>query len=113
MLKIPKFRVCHKMFLQEGWGPFLHLFQGHDDEISLIFSKGFDGKMDRVGSIVFPVTEESIQVAKKLPQKGARWHKHIFLPQSTFYFPSSHIITMFHTPWDSTDSGLNQSVRTP
>ena len=84
LLSIPEFCVCCELFLQEGWGKFLYRFQGHDDEISLIFSKGFDGNMAHVGSLVFPITEDSIVVAMKLPRKGARWHKYLSLPLSKF-----------------------------
>ena len=39
----------------------------------------FDGKKARVGHFIFPVTEESIVLATKIPREGTRWHKHWFL----------------------------------
>ena len=79
-------RECREIFFRAGWNPFLHLLQGYDEEISLIFAKGFDGKMARVGHLLFPVTEETIAIATKLPREGTRWHKHLFLPWLTYHF---------------------------
>ena len=42
--------------------------------------------MARVGHLLFPVTKETIAVAMKLPIEGIRWHKHLFLPWSTYDF---------------------------
>ena len=42
--------------------------------------------MARVSHLLFPVTEETIAVATKLPEEGVRWHKHLFLPRSTYNF---------------------------
>ena len=86
MFHILKFQVCQDIFFQAGWNPFLHLLQGYDEEISLLFAEGFDGKMSRVGYLLFPVTEETIAVATKHPREGTRWHKHLFLPQSSYQF---------------------------
>ena len=83
---IPYFQEWREIFFWAGWNPFLHLLQGYDEEISLLFSKGFDGKMDRVGYLTFPVTEETIAVATKLPREGTCWHRHQFLPRSSHDF---------------------------
>ena len=42
--------------------------------------------MAKVGPLIFPVTEDSIALAKKLPREGARWHKHLFLPWMSHEF---------------------------
>ena len=42
--------------------------------------------MARVGHLLFPVIEETIAVTRKLPREGVRWHKHLFLPWSTYDF---------------------------
>lgn len=52
----------------------------------MLFAKGFDGKISRVDSLIFSVAEDSIALAKNLPRQGTRWHKHLFLPRSTFKF---------------------------
>ena len=41
---------------------------GHDDEVSLYFSLGFDRNRKRVGPLEFYVTEESISQATGLPR---------------------------------------------
>ena len=81
-----EFRECREVFFHVGWNPFLHLLQGYEEEISLIFTKGFDGKMARVGHLIFRVTEGTIAVVTKLQREGVRWHKHFFLPRLTYEF---------------------------
>jgi hypothetical protein len=49
--------------------------QGYDDDLSMQFSLGFDGKTTHVGSLSFEVSEESIAIATKLPRMGDRWFK--------------------------------------
>jgi hypothetical protein len=56
-------------------GPFLSILQGHDDDISMQFVVGFDGRISHVGSLNFAVTKESIVAATKLPRMGDRWFK--------------------------------------
>ena len=79
-------RECRKIFFWDGWNPYLHLLQGYDKEISLIFAMGFDDKLDRVGHLIFQVTEETITLANKLLREGTHWHKHLFLPRSSHNF---------------------------
>ena len=61
--------------------------------------------MARVSHLLFPVTKETIAVATKLPREGARWHKHLFIPWSTYDFdlkPSyQHVAGAkgFHREW--------------
>ena len=83
---MPEFQECRQVFFCTGWNPFLDLLQGYDEEILLIFVKGFDGKMARVGHLLFLVTEGTIAVTTKLPTEGIHWHKHLFLPRSTYDF---------------------------
>ena len=71
---------CREVFFRAGWKPFLHSLQGYDEESSLLFTMGFDGRTNRVGHLYFQVTEESISRATKLPREGERWHKHWFIP---------------------------------
>ena len=63
-----------------GWVAFfLTNLQGHDDAVSLQFALGFDGHIAKVGSLEFPVTEESIALATGLPCTGDRWFKNLQL----------------------------------
>jgi hypothetical protein len=80
LFAIPEFAQCREVFLHAGWGPFLAHLQGHDDNVSLQFSLGFDGRMACMGSLTFLVSEESIASATKLPRVGDRWFKHHQLP---------------------------------
>jgi hypothetical protein len=66
LLAIPEFAARREIFLCVGWGKFLASMQGHDNDVSVQFSLGFDGKISRVGSLVFLVSEESIVVSTKL-----------------------------------------------
>ena len=54
LLHFPKFKTCREVFLCTGWGLFRHLLDGHDDEISLLFAKGFDAKTERFSLSSFP-----------------------------------------------------------
>jgi hypothetical protein len=67
LLAILEFEACQEVFLRAGWGKFLASLQGNDDDVSLKFSLGLDEKFSCVGSLVFPVSEESISMAMKLP----------------------------------------------
>ena len=42
--------------------------------------------MARVGYLFFLVIEETIAIATKIPREGTRWHKHLFIPQSSYIF---------------------------
>ena len=81
-----EFRECREVFFQAEWNPFLHSLQGYDEEISLMFAMGFDGRMARAGHLYFQLTEELISHATKLPQEGERWHKHWFVPRASHNF---------------------------
>ena len=67
LFQMTEFRECMEVFFQAGWNPFLHSLQGYNEEISLLFAMGFDGRMARVGHLSFQVIEESISRATKLP----------------------------------------------
>jgi len=86
LLKLKEYRECQEVFLCARWGPFLHLLQGHYNDISLQFSISFDGKLAHIGPLSLLVTEDSIAFATTLPRTEAHWHKHHFFPCSTFEF---------------------------
>ena len=54
-------------FKDVGWFDFFATFQGHDQNISNIFAKNFDGFKTVVGKLLMHVTENSIAKARKLP----------------------------------------------
>ena len=66
---------------------------------------GFDGREERVGHLVFSVTEESISHATKLPREGERWHKHWFVLRASHNFalkPECHHVSGnkgYHHSW--------------
>ena len=75
LFQMTEFKECWELFFHADWNPFLHLLQGYDEEISLLFAMGFDGRMAWVIHISFEVTEESITHATKLPREGEQWNK--------------------------------------
>ena len=62
-------------FEQCGWLVFCQRLQGHDANVTLAFSQGFDGKTVKIGDFTIEVTETSIAVAIDLPCIGERWFK--------------------------------------
>ena len=86
LFQLPEFRECREVFFRAGWNPFLQLLQGYDEEISLIFAMGFNGKKARVVHLIFPVSEDSIACATKLLWEGDRCHKHWFVPSASHKF---------------------------
>jgi hypothetical protein len=84
LFSIPEFTQCREVFLRVGWGPFLSILQGHDDDLSMKFVVGFDGEISHLGSLNFAVIEESIVVATKLPRMGERWFKNHQLSRSSY-----------------------------
>jgi hypothetical protein len=56
LFSIPEFSQCKELFLRTGWGAFLSSLQGHNDDLSMKFVVGFDGKKSHVGSLTFEVT---------------------------------------------------------
>ena len=105
LFQIPKFWEFQEIFFRDGWNPFLHLLQGYDEDISLIFTMGFDAKKDMVGHLIFLVTEEYISLLTKLQREGTHWHKHWFLPRASHKFTLKpkyqHVagIKGFHWNW--------------
>jgi hypothetical protein len=62
-------------FKYAGWFDFFSTFQGHDENISMIFAHNFDGFETVVGKLLMHVTKHSIEKACKLPVYGERWWK--------------------------------------
>jgi hypothetical protein len=84
LFSIPEFAQCREVFLRVGWRPFLSNLQGHDDDLSMKFALGFDGKTTDVGYLTFEVSEESIATATKLPRMGDRWFKNHQFSHSSY-----------------------------
>ena len=105
LFQILEFQECREILFQDGWNPFLHLLQGYDAKILLLFTMGFDGRMARVGHLTFLVTEDSITLVTKLPREGTQWPKHWFLPWASHNFALKpkyqHVagIKRFHRNW--------------
>ena len=105
LFQMLEFWECREIFFRAGWNPFLHLLQGYDEDISLLFVMGFDAKKDMVGHLTFPVTKESITIMNKLPREGTQWHKHQFLLRVSHKFSLKpkywHVagIKGFHWNW--------------
>lgn len=72
---ISSFQGSRELFVVHGWFQFFNRFSGYDDEVSLQFSKTFDGDRSQVGAIVLTVSEQSISHATGLPMEGERWFK--------------------------------------
>ena len=64
-----------KRFKDAGWFEFLTTFQGHDEQISMISAKNFDGFEVVIGKLLMMVTEHSIARACKFPFGRERWWK--------------------------------------
>jgi hypothetical protein len=54
---------------------FFSTFQGHDEQIYMIFAHNFDGFETLVGKLFMHVTKHSIAKACKLLVYGERWWK--------------------------------------
>jgi hypothetical protein len=59
-------------FVQGEWFKFCCAFQGHHEEISMLFAKNFDGFQTQVGDVIIHVTEHSIVATCRFPVKGER-----------------------------------------
>ena len=65
--------------------------------------------MPRVGHILRPLTKETIAITTNIPREGVRWHKHLFLPWSTYIFALKpgyqHVAGAkgFHQEWIKTE----------
>jgi hypothetical protein len=62
-------------FKDAGWFDFFSTFQGHDEQVSIIFAQNFDGFETVVGRVLIHVTEHSIETTCRLPVYGERWWK--------------------------------------
>ena len=53
LFQLLEFQECREIFFWDGWNPFLHSLKGCDKEILMLFTMGFDGKLVRVGHLIF------------------------------------------------------------
>jgi hypothetical protein len=62
-------------FKDAGWFEFFTTFQGHDEQVSMIFAQNFDGFEVVIGKLLMLVMEHSIAKACKFSIGGERWWK--------------------------------------
>jgi hypothetical protein len=60
-----------QMFKDASWFDFFSTFQGHDEQVSIIFAQNFDGFETVVGRVLIHVTEHSIETSCRLPVYGS------------------------------------------
>lgn len=71
------------MFRAAGWHKFFAKFQGFDDQVTLQFAKGFDGRVARIGGLVMEVSEKTVAHATSLSRKGDKWFKNKLVERDT------------------------------
>jgi hypothetical protein len=62
-------------FKYVGWFDFFTTLQGHDEQISMVFTQNFDGFEAIVGKLLMLVTEHSIAKSCRFPVGEERWWK--------------------------------------
>jgi len=67
-------------FIQGEWFKFCSTFQGHHEEISMLFAKNIDGFQTHVGYVIIHVIEHSLAINCHLHVKGESWWKKRRLP---------------------------------
>lgn len=73
--KTLKYNACKHILVKEGWHEFMAKFHGFEDEVTLRFAQGFDGKVTRIGDLTMKVNEKTIAQATGLPSEGIKWFK--------------------------------------
>ena len=73
--KIPEYNAYKCMIEEVGLKGFFEKFQGFDNEVTLQFAKGFDGKITQIGNFVMAVNEKTIARATGFPLEGEKWFK--------------------------------------
>lgn len=63
----PTFRMC---FEQVGCMRFCERIQGYHLQLTKEFSRGFEGVQEKVGSMTFPISSQSIVEATEIPLSG-------------------------------------------
>ena len=71
---LPEFNACQEK-IEGTWYQFFQKFQGYDDEITLYFTQGFDGKVVYIGNFIMIVSKKKIVHATALPYRGEHWFK--------------------------------------
>jgi hypothetical protein len=66
--------MAHR-FKDVGWFEFFTTFQGHDEQVSMIFTQKFDGFEVMIGKLLMMVIGHSIAKDCRLPLGGERWWK--------------------------------------
>jgi len=64
-----------QIFKDAGWFEFFTTFQGHDEQVSMIFPQNFNSFEVVIGKLLMMVTEHSIAKPCIFPLGGERWCK--------------------------------------
>lgn len=78
---IPNYNACKTMLITAISDTFFTKLQGINDQVSLQFSQGFDGKFTQVGDVVMAIKDKIISRATGLPLKGNKWFKNKSIDQ--------------------------------
>jgi hypothetical protein len=68
----PAFKVS---FEQVGCMRFCEKIQGYNMQLTKEFSLNFNGVQTTIVEVIFPVSEETIDAATKIPTQGEKWFK--------------------------------------
>jgi hypothetical protein len=62
-------------FENVGWLNLLHMFNGHNAQVTKDFARTFNGEHAKIGDTKLNLDEETIARATKFPLKGEFWSK--------------------------------------
>ena len=63
---MPKYNSTNELFQKYGWEEFFSKFQGYNDKVALVFSKGIHDKTTHVGDTIMEVSNKSIAESTSL-----------------------------------------------
>ena len=66
---------CMEIFEKKQWVTFFEKFDGHNDNVSLVFAESFDGERATLGDLNFILSKDILAQIIGLPQQGERFFK--------------------------------------